>query len=267
MKRYIQLPILTGMALLAGLSSAACRDPDGTCILGAFPHTTPRQIEDTYSTIAEELSLVLDREVILRTASDVDHFLRHLEKQEYDIVLAGLGHYLMVAEPVGYAPLARRSNPLHYLIITRGDAPFRNTRDLRGHRFGFMPPANGTTISSHLLLRKAGLDYRKDLQDVRYASQQACIHSLMSGLVDACGLAEPIVQVFQEQLGTHFKILTRTRDPPNVAHLASPNLSHEQRDALRDYFSSREGFQAANARDYEHVRSMLREHLAAYHHQ
>lgn len=53
--------LMTGNAL-------ACNGEGDTCLFAVFPHSSMRQIESTYGPIAEELGLVIDRQVQLLTA-------------------------------------------------------------------------------------------------------------------------------------------------------------------------------------------------------
>ncbi|RMG33545.1 MAG: phosphate/phosphite/phosphonate ABC transporter substrate-binding protein [Gammaproteobacteria bacterium] len=247
-------------SLLANVPPATasnCRQPEGTCIFGVFPHSSTRQIATTYQTIAEELSLVLDRDVRLQTARSIPEFLKRLRQHRYDIALAGIGHYLMVAEPAGYIPLAHRENPLHYVLVTPQESPLRDIDDLRGRRLGLMPPQNGTSIAGQLILRDHGLDPQKDLTVVRLGSQQGCIHAMLTAQVDACAIAEPVVETFEAMMNRHFRILARSEDLPNVSYLASPLLAPDQIEALRDYFSDREHFVAARPSHYSHFRKRI----------
>lgn len=241
-------------------SASGCSDGSGPCILGVFPHTSTRQVESTYSTIAEELSLVLDRDTQLSTSTTIPRFLEGLRSKRYDVAFAGLGHYIMVAEPAGYTPLARRKQDLRYFIIGLRNRGIVTLSDLKGRRLGMMPPENGTTIATVMLLRKAGIDLTSDLDTEAYGSQQACVHALLTDLVDACGVAEPVVGVFERRLNIEFQVIAMSPPLSNVSYIASPNLSDEQREALRDYFAEREGYVAATPSDYDTFRALLREY-------
>lgn len=247
-----------GLCLIGNAIASDCANEGGICTLGVFPHTSIRQVEVTYSTIAEELSLVLDRDVQLRTSTTVERFLQQLQQLDYDVAFAGLGHFMLVGEPAGYIPLARRREKLRYVVIAAPDSPLRTLDDLRGKRFGQMPAENGTTIATTVLLRSHGFDLDRDLKRFRFGSQQACIHALAADMVDACGLAEPVMMVFQNQMRMRFRVLGYSPAVSNIAYIASPNLSPQQIARLRDYFSRREGFVPATPGDYDEFRAILR---------
>lgn len=256
--RLLAAGLLSALLFCLSLpASAGCKDADGQCLLGVFPHTSIRQIESTYSPMVEELSLVLDRDVDLATTSSIARFLEGLRQQHYDVAFAGLGHFVMVGEPVGYHPLARREQPLHYEIITVAERHIPDLDALKGRRLGLMPDENGTTIASALLLVDSGYHPYRDFKVKRFPSQQACIHGLLADLTDACGIAGPVVSIFESRLKRTFQVLAESPAWSNVAYIASPNLSEEQVKQLRDYFASRQGFVAATSEDYAEFRRQI----------
>lgn len=255
------LGLLLVFCSLAVPAQQQCTETEGLCILGIFPHTSTRQIESTYSSIAEELSLVLDRDVQLVTTHTIPRFLEKLRQHRYDIAISGLGHFLTVAEPAGYIPLARRENPLHFLIITLPDRNIAYLEDIRGRRLGMMPAENATTVATLLLLREHGIEPLRDTEVINYASQQACIHGLITDIVDVCGLAEPVVSVFERQMNIHFEVIRKTEPFDNISYIASPRLTPQQLEDLRAYFGQREGFVPAAPEDYARFRDKIQQFM------
>lgn len=260
-------PLLLFLSSLLWLSvsqASSCQQEDGLCVLGIFPHTSLRQLEETYTTIADEISLVLDRDFRLVSARNIDRFLVKLGQHKYDVALAGLGHYLLIGEDAGYIPLARRARNLHYEIIVRPDSSIHSLSDLKGRRYGAMSYTNGSTIATSILLQENGINTEQDLLFQEMGSQQACIHAMVADLVDACAVADPVREVFEKQLNMQFRILGASPPLANVAYIASPKLNDQQRQALQDYFSSREGFVKASKADYSAFRDTIKSYRLSH---
>ncbi len=249
--------LLATLLLCNGTSRASdCNTPGGTCLLGVFPHTSIAQIEATYSPIAEELSLLLDREVLLQTSRSTETFGQRLGQRLYDLALAGIGQFLIVAEPAGYTPVARRETGLIFEVVVRSDSGLRRLSDLRGKRMGRIPSSQGTTlVVNRLIAAQSGL--ADSLTNIEFGSQQACIHALIAEIVDACGLAMPVKSIFEAASGRTFRVLARSQPAPGVSWVVSPTLAPSLRAQIRDYFLQREGFVPVGRHDYDRFRENI----------
>jgi len=247
--------------LLWSMSAQAQRcSEEQQCLFGVFPHSGFAQLQDTYSGIAEDLSLMLDRPVRLVSGSSMAHFQELTEAQRWDIALIGPGQFVSYAQPKGYIPVARSTRLLTYELITLKDKGIDSVGELRGKRLGLMWPNTGTHLMTHKLLGEAGIDPGKDLQTTTYASQHACVHALLIDLVDACGVATSILNILREQKPADYLSIARTQPFAGAMYVVHPSLDEADKEAARDYLQNRPGMQPFSPKDldeYLHIINSL----------
>lgn len=225
--------------------------PDETCTFGVFPHTSTRQLQNTYSPMAEDLSLILDRPVRFVTGESMQHFLEQTRNQKWDIALIGPGQLVLGGRPAGYVPIARPAYEVVYEIVTLPRTGITEPKQLSGKRMGMMPKSTGTHLLSHELLASHGIDTKKDLQITVYPSEHDCVHALLIDRVDACGLATPILNILREQKPAPFLRLTASEPMPSAAYVVHPRMLENDRSEIADYLLSREGLIPASYAEYE----------------
>lgn len=238
-------------------ASLACVEEGDKCVLGIFPHSSLRQIEAIYGPFADELGLILDRDVQLKSASSTEKYLRMLGHGYFDIALVGFGHFVNHAEGAGYIPLAKREQGVRFSVIALPHSGIKQIGDLAKRRFGLVPDAPGTFLVAKKFLKRYQLG-EKVLQEY-YGSQQACIYAMTAQLVDSCAIAEPVVQIFEAKLGFTFKKLHRTEPILNIAFVAHKRLSREQHNDVREYLVSRDGLIDASLADFDSFRQILQQ--------
>ncbi|RMG38521.1 MAG: hypothetical protein D6720_01215 [Gammaproteobacteria bacterium] len=255
--RLGQIAVLLLVLASQQLHAGRC-DGTGNCLFGVFPHTGTRQLLDTYATLAEELSLVLDSRVRLASSSSMGRFQDELAAGRWDIALVGPGQFIYYAEPAGYIPLATTERLITYRIVTLQRTHIRTLAQLRGHRLGLMWPHTGTWLVTKALLHDAQIDPRDALQTRTFASQRACIHALLIGLVDACGLATPIFKILEKERPAPYLTLSESTPHAGAVYLAHPEVDPERRQALAEYLQERPGLRPAKPEYWEHYRELAR---------
>lgn len=254
----IQAALLIWLLSWTQLIQAGRCAPEAECLFAVFPHTGAQQLQDTYATVAEDLSLVLDTRVRLVSSSSMGRFQDQLEAGRWDIALTGPGQYIYFAEPAGYIPLATTDRLITYRIVTLQRTHIRRLEQLRQRRLGVMWPHTGTWLMTLALLDQAKLDPRRDLHTRTFASQRACIHGLLIGLVDACGLATPVFRILAQERPADY--LTLAESPPHAGgvYLAHPDLPPDKRQAVADYLLGRPGLRRARPEYWDYYRQVAR---------
>lgn len=254
----LRATLLVWLASWAQLAQAGRCDPGSECLFAVFPHTGAQQLQDTYAAIAEDLSLVLDTRVRLVSSSSMGRFQNQLEAGRWDVALTGPGQYIYFAEPASYLPLATPERLITYRIVTLQRTHIRTLEQLRQHRLGVMWPHTGTWLMTMALLDQAKIDPRQDLHTRAFASQRACIHALLIGLVDACGLATPIFRILAKEKPADYVTLAESQPHASGIYLAHPDLPPDKRQAVTDYLLERPGMRRARPEYWDYYRQIAR---------
>lgn len=254
--------VLACLSLLPSHLLAASCAAGGTCLFGVFPHSGMRQLQTTYAGIAEDLSLVLDRPVRLVSGISMFKFHQQTARQFWDLALLGPGQLSSVVKTQGYLPVARPATPITYQIVTLERSGIHSMAQLKGKRIGMMWRTTGTYLMTRDLIKKAGLDFEHDLHSMAYDSQAACVHALLIDVVEACGVATPILNILREQKPADYRALTISESLPSAAYVVHQRLSAEDRAEIADYLLSRENLVPAYPEEYRAYQQAF-DHLQA----
>lgn len=233
-----------------------CMEGGNNCTLGVFPHTSIRQLETTYASLTQDLTLQLDVPVRVITSSSMGIYEDNLNQGVYDIALAGPQQYVSFAAPAGYLPIARRNNYFRFMIAVLNDSNIREISDLAGKTLGLVTPS----IKRHVFAAKMLYDADRNLSDKvvhkHFSNQRACVHALESKLVDSCGVISTIFHIITDQSKNNFRILGESIDVPNAVYVVHPDVTPEQRELLTEYLTDRPNYVAAKDSDYDGVRQL-----------
>lgn len=237
-----------------------CKEEEGSCTLAIFPHLPFRQMEATYSSLAEDLSLITDRNVKFVTASTLETFGEKLRRAEYDIVLVGSPQHLNMAQKAGYRVMARRSSKIVFHIVTLSQNGITRLQDFRQFRAGRTNRNTATHMVFNYLVAQSGITAKNIRLQKEFGKQSACIHALMTYIVDTCTVAQPVLEQMQINFGhSRFRILSSSRAYPNALYLAHHELPLELLNQTTEYLSSRPGFTRGSSEDY-----LAFKHLISY---
>lgn len=226
------LGVLLG-ALAAPVASAAEPKIKSDYIMGVFPHLPPRELEKVFSPIADDLSGVIERKVVLRTNTTYERFSENLDAQIFDIAFVQPFDYVRAADNYGYLPLATRSQKLATIIVVKQDSTLTRLEDFRGKRIA-LPPVNAAV--SHLIkahLRQNGLKPGKDVQLSYHRSHISCMQQVLIGEAAACGTAAPARRFFEHKMDVTLKVVDRTSAIPHTLFTIHPRVPARERELIR----------------------------------
>jgi phosphonate transport system substrate-binding protein len=272
--------LLICLAWLPPAARAADTGAGGTerapYILGVFPFIPAASIEGLFAPIAAELSAAVGRPVILRTTDSFDKFMAGLRRREYDLAFVQPFDYVDIARPKGYFPLARRSEDLVSVLVSRSESPLRTIKDLKGKRLGMPPETAAVSILNRIALKKAGLTPGTGVTVEYFSSHQACLQQLLVGHVDACGISPTGARLVENQMGVRFRELGRSPAIPHTLFVAHGRIPARERQAMTAVLGStdlakvpaefrslfvtegQKPFRRVDDREYEPVRRHLR---------
>lgn len=239
-----------------------CSEASTRCTFAVFPHTNIRQLEETYTAIAEDFSILLDINVRFLTASSMQRFADHVEALDYDIALIGPGQYVTSAAPAGYIPIAKVAKPLTYELVVNNKSPIKSIADIKGKRLGTMAQYTGTYFGTTILLQEADLN-PGDYTDRPFRSQGSCAQALAAGIVDVCSFASPIFSLIKLQLPNKFRSIAISKENPGSVYITHPEMSPETRRILQEHLLESSGIIVAEDQDFDPYRQL--EHIKATH--
>lgn len=242
----------------SAFSAKHCLPDSEECVFSVFPHTGFRQLLYTYKNITEDLSVELDTRVRLTSSRSMTDFSEKVKKGAFDIALIGPGQYIVYGRPGGYIPVASRDNQISFSLVVRRDSAIKNYQDLVGKRLGMMVEHTTTWFTASYLLAQQGVE-QNQMTVTEYGSQQACAYALASQLVDACFMAETILNIFKERnLQIKLKTLPPKLKTINAVYVLHPDLPLEQQALIKDYFLGRSGYSEAKDSDFDIFREEMK---------
>lgn len=231
--------LLASTAVLLGSPSHDARAADAgpdvkkEYVLGVFPHLPPRDLENVFAPIANDLGATVGRHVALRANTTFERFTENLDKQEFDIAFVQPFEYVRLADKYGYRPLATRQEKLAAIVVVKPENPLAKLADLKGRRIALPPESAAVTHLFLADLRANGINPDKEMKLSHHRSHVSCMQQVMIGEADACVTAAPALRFFQKQMHTELKIIASSREIPHTLFAVHPRVPIKDREALR----------------------------------
>jgi phosphonate transport system substrate-binding protein len=150
-----------------------------------------------YNAVSNDLTRQVNKRVIAQSRPTFRQFSEEIAKETYDIIFVQPFDYPLAYEH-NYRPLARRSQPLDAILVTRVDSQIRSIKDLEGKTLT-NPPAE-SAISQ--VIRKELNTYYKDRKNtinmVYTSNHFACIQMVLVSKSDACSTTTPVLHHWQK---------------------------------------------------------------------
>lgn len=252
--------------------------------LGLVPFLSKDTISAAHARLAEYLSKTLSVPVEVIVADDYGDAIDRMQRGEFDLV---------ELSPLVYVEATNRMK-LHCLVQTiadgsatasgyvfvRDDSPRRTIDDLRGASFGFVDPMSTSgSLFARKVLKDKGFDLARDLSKQEFlGNHEAVLLAVMEGRVDAGATYQGAFAALRRSKGVDpltFRVIAKTPRTPRDIFCVRPELPAEIAEAISGSLLSltgreragREilgplnlnGFQPANDRAYDEVRSVAAE--------
>ncbi|OOG28139.1 phosphate/phosphonate ABC transporter substrate-binding protein [Thioalkalivibrio denitrificans] len=272
------LAILLALVLVSAPAQAGTSvvadDRDAPLRFGLLPFGSPVFLFNRFVPLTDYLGSQLDRTFALESARDFATHVRRMEAGAYDLVLTAphfvpialdSGHYEVLASP--------RQNLATAYLVAEGD-PARDLADLAGIRIATPPPEALITIAGKEYLLSRLPPEAPAPEFISFASHNAAVHAITSGLADAAMASNNMARLEISQ-NHPVRVLSETDPLPAVGILANRRLPPELRDRITDaliamadraeddnvraHMAYYPGYKAASAADYERFRSILPE--------
>ena len=214
---------------------------------GVTYRVSNEQVRSRYAAIAADLSKILRQPVTVEPVGDYTSLRKGLASKSFDLALVHPAHVSIQAiKQSGYRLVVVTKGFQNYQaqFLVRADSPLASLADLKGRTLGSPDEDSITAVMVRATLRDAGLD-TKQVSMVYTRYQDAIPFFVENRLTPVAATAA--AGITKDWTAKGGKVLAKSRTVPIKHIIASPNLSPEQLDSVRDYFlalgSSDEGRQ------------------------
>jgi ABC-type phosphate/phosphonate transport system substrate-binding protein len=196
------------------------------------------EIRGRYAAIASDLSKLLKQPVTVEPIADYPTLRKGLAAKQYDIAMVHPAHLSIVAiKDTHYKLVAVTKGFQQYRasFLVKKDSPLKSLGELKGLRLGVPDEDSITAWMVRATLRDANVDPKA--VSINYMRYQDAIPFAVENNLTSAGAtaANGIVKNWQGQGG---KVLLQSKAVPIKHIIASPNLTPEQIDKVRDYLTS-----------------------------
>lgn len=203
---------------------------------GVTYRTTNDEIRAKYTAIAADLSKLLKQPVTIEPVADYPSLRRGLAAKQYDLALVHPAHLSIEAmKKSGYQLLAVTKGYQQYTanFLVKTDSPIHALADLKNGTLGLPDEDSITSWMVRATLRDA---IGADAQKIKYVytRYQDAVPFFVDNNLTKVGAtaAGAVIKAWQAKGG---KILAKSRPVPIKHVIASPKLTPDQADKVRDY--------------------------------
>jgi phosphonate transport system substrate-binding protein len=193
------------------------------------------EVRARYAPIAADLTRLLKQPVTIEPVGDYTSLRQGLADKRFDLAMVHPAHVSIQAiKASGYRLVAVTKGFQNYQaqFLVRADSPLRSLADLKGKKLGAPDEDSITSVMVRATLRDAGLGGEQiKLVYTRY--QDAVPFFVDNSLTDSGATASAgIVKAWSAKGG---KVIVKSRAVPIKHIIASPNLSADEIDKVREY--------------------------------
>ena len=261
-----------------GGSDAKAQEP---LRVGLVPNQNPEKVEAEYAPLGDYLSEELGTGVELSVPASYNAVVEAMASGELDLAYFGGLTYVQARERAEVHPLVTEINPRTHdttyrsVVIVPADSRVREVPELRGKDFAFgsVSSTSGSLYPS-IMLKEAGIDYRKDLGEITYTGgHDATAQAVAGGRVDAGGIEDRILYRLQEEGAVEkgsVRVIQESAPIQGYPWVVRDDLPDDLEGAIVDAYLNMEdpklldllgaeGYERVEAGDYNYVEEQARE--------
>ncbi len=182
-----------------------------TITMGIFPRRNLAVTRAAFRPLAKYLSKQLNANVRLVVPLNFKQFWEGVTNKEYDLVHFNQYHYIVSHARFGYHVLATNEefgrNEIAGALFVRKDSGINSVEDLRGKRilFGGGRKAMGSYIAPLSILKKAGLEPKRDFEESFSKNPPAAMLNVYRSIFDAAGAGDVVIglKVVRDKINTN----------------------------------------------------------------
>lgn len=225
-----------------------------TITMGIFPRRNLAVTRAAFRPLSKYLSKQLNANVRLVVPLNFKQFWEGVANKEYDLVHFNQYHYIVSHKQFGYHVLLTNEefgrNEIAGALFVRKDSGINSVEDLRGKRilFGGGRKAMGSYIAPLSILKKAGLEPKRDFEEAFSKNPPAALVNVNRSIFDAAGAGDVVIglKVVRDKINTSdMKVLARSEPfvqlPWAVKQDMPPEMAQKIQALMSDLDKTEEG--------------------------
>jgi len=218
--------VLSLFLLAAGNAAAEIK-------LGILPRLGAVELFIMFNPLAEYLSRETGEKVSIVIPKDFDAFKAAVRAGQVDLGFSNSLVYIQLRKDLSIEPLALSSElkagaRFRGIIIVRTDSAIKRVSDLKGKRMIFVEKDSaGGYLFQRLILKKAGLDFEKDIELLPFAKKHDNVTlAVYNGAADAGGIREDDLAKMKDKVDlSKIRIVATSESFPNWPIFAAPGMN------------------------------------------
>ena len=139
MVHSIYVRVLAAVLLLLHTSVTWAEEQKGVLEIAIAPFLPVQTLVKNYAPLCVYLQSKLNEPVTIISAPDYKTYYKHIERQEYSIIITTAGSAYLAWAESGYIPLLRPVTNTSPALVIRKDQPDMQLNDLRGKTLRLCP--------------------------------------------------------------------------------------------------------------------------------
>ncbi len=228
-----RLGVLGALVALCTVVATAWADEPKPLAFGVFPSLTARQTVEVYQPLADIIGKRLQRRVVVYSARDFKTFVARTRAGEYDIVLTAPHLAWLARQDAGYRPLLKYAQPVHGMLVTRADSPFRTIESLRGRTVATADAIAVVVMAVQAELAARGLRANVDYQTLDAGTHVNAMMQVINGRADAAIVGVHPYRLLAADLRAQLHVVAESPPLSSLMYLTHPRLRDREADAVR----------------------------------
>lgn len=245
--------------------------------LGVFPFLPALTLDRLFSLVVDDLGKGIGRTVHFRTKPNFEAFAEAMGSGTYDFIFVHPFFYVSAADNHGYVAMTRLREPLVVAVLAREEAALDSLSDLAGRTLGLPPKLAAVSEIMFGELEMRGMAPGRDPEIRHFQSKMSCLHAVVLGTIDACGLPQFALAHLKLSRSDELKVVHQSAAFPSLVFAAHPRVPASERKRVAELIVGWEaapggqeilaaakwsGFVAARDEDYDQVRLFGRQRHA-----
>jgi len=242
--------------------------------LGVFPFLPALTLDRVFALVIDDLGSGLGRTIHFRTKPNFEAFAEAMASGTYDFIFVHPFFYMTAADRHGYVPIARLRDPLVVAVLAREDSHIQGLGGLSGRTLGLPPKLAAVSEIALGELERLGMVPGRDLKIQHFQSKMSCLHAVVLGSIDACGLPRFALAHLELGPSESIKVVHESTPYPSLVFAAHPRVPAGDRKRLGDLITGWNevadgkrilsagkwgAFVAAQDEDYDSIRHLDRQ--------
>lgn len=197
---------------------------------GIFPFMPMPALIKYYNSVSNNFTRHVHKRVIAQSRPTFKLFSEEIEKETYDIIFIQPFDYPK-AHKHHYIPLARRSDDLDAIIVTKVGSKIKSINDLNGKILANPPRESAITNVITKELIKYGLNDNNKVQMIYTGNHFACMQMVLVGKADACSTTTPVLKHWENSELKNKKLhaIHRASSVPHTLYMAHERVPEKDR--------------------------------------